>query len=109
MKKLFAAAALALALAAPSLATAQAPFAGFRIGYGFPNGNVVAGTSQRDVIKSVVPLQLDLGWRLGPVDFGGYLSYGFASPASACPGSCSANVMRLGVEGMLRAPLARER
>ncbi len=114
MKKLLAPAVLALALAAaPSTASAQEPFLGFRIGYGFPNGTAfdAGGTSmdQSDLIKSVIPLQLDLGFRTGPAELSGYFSYGFATSPSGCPGSCSANVVRVGAQAVLHAALRSER
>jgi hypothetical protein len=105
MRKLFAAAALALALALPSLASAQSPILGGRIGFGVPTGDVMTGTSHRDVITSDVPLQLDAGFKVGPVDFGAYFSYGFATPDSDCPGSCSANVIRAGLQGALHSEI----
>lgn len=108
MKKLLAALAFALALAAPSAASAQS-FFGLRIGYGIPFGSAAGGLAERDLVKGVVPLQADLGLRLGPVDLGGYLSYGFATPPSDCPGNCSENVVRLGVQGVLHSPLGHER
>jgi hypothetical protein len=111
MKKLLVAA-FALALGAPSAAHAQA-FLGGRIGYAFPYGTAleIAGnsTSERDLVKSSVPLQVDAGLRLGPIELGGYLSYGFATAGSRCSGSCSANEVRLGVQANLHSPLARER
>lgn len=113
MKKSLAAAALALALAAPAGALAQSPYLGLRFGLGFPYGTAgaVGGTSvgHDDLIKSVVPLQGDVGFRLGPIDLAGYFSYGFARPASGCEGSCSANVLRMGFQAILHSPLARER
>ncbi len=105
MKKLFAAAVFALALAAPSVAAAQAPYVGFRVGYGMPYGGITTGVSQRDVISSGVPLQLDAGFKLGPVDGGAYFSYGFAQPDSSCTGSCSANVIRAGLQGSLHSEI----
>ncbi|HEX9307715.1 MAG TPA: hypothetical protein VF894_09510 [Anaeromyxobacter sp.] len=103
MKKLFAAA--AFALAAPSLASAQAPYVGLRVGYGMPFGDISSGAAQRDVITSGVPLQLDAGFKLGPIDGGAYFSYGFAQPESSCTGSCSANVIRAGLQGSLHSEI----
>jgi opacity protein-like surface antigen len=112
MKKLLVAAAFALALAAPAAAHAQA-YLGGRIGYAFPYGTALelggASTSERDLVKSSIPLQLDAGLRVGPIELGGYLSYGFATAGSACTGSCSANELRLGVQANLHSPLAHER
>lgn len=114
MTRHLAAAALALSLAAPSGASAHsAAYAGARIGYGFPYGTALSlgteSTSQRDLVKSSVPLQGDLGLRIGPIDLGGYFSYGFAKAGSACEGSCSANHVRLGAQLALHAPIASER
>jgi hypothetical protein len=114
MKKLFAGAAFALALAAaPSAASAQAAFLGFRIGYGFPYGTVydAGGTSpdQTDLMKAVIPLQLDAGFRMGPTELSGYFAYGFGKSPSGCAGSCSVSDLRLGAQAVLHAPLRAER
>jgi opacity protein-like surface antigen len=113
MKKLLVAAfAFAVALATPSAAHAQA-YLGGRIGYAFPYGTAleVAGTrtSERDLVKSSIPLQADAGLRLGPIEVGGYLSYGFATAGSQCTDSCSAKELRLGVQANLHSPLSHER
>lgn len=109
MQKLLGAAALALALAAPTTGSAQASFLGLRIGYAVPFGGITGSTSQQDVIDSVVPLQLDGGFRLGPVDLGGYFAYGFASADSRCTGGCSASVIRVGVQSSLHSQLREGR
>jgi hypothetical protein len=107
-----AAALVALALAAPTAASAD-PVLGLRIGYAFQSGDAagVGGTtfSQTDVVRSVVPLQADLGLALGPVELGGYFSYGFAKPPSACQGNCSATDLRLGAQAILHSPLGGDR
>jgi hypothetical protein len=103
MKKLVAALAFALAVASPSAASAD-PFVGFRIGFGLPFGTAAGSISQSDVLRHVVPLQLEAGAALGPVDLAAYGAYGFGTPPSDCSG-CSVNDVRLGVEGMLRSPL----
>ncbi len=108
-----AALAAALALAAPAHAAAQSSVFGFRIGLGFPMGaaaDVGAATiHQDDLMSRVVPLQADLLYRIGPVDLGGYLSYGFVSPPSNCPGNCDGSEWRLGLQAMLHSPLRPER
>ncbi len=110
-----AAALAAVALATPSGASAaqSSPYLGARIGYGFPYGTALSvgpdSTSQRDLVKSSVPLQGDVGLRMGPIDLGGYFSYGFAKAGSACTGSCSASHLRLGAQLALHAPIASER
>jgi opacity protein-like surface antigen len=113
MKKLLAVAAFALALAAPAAASAQEPFLGFRIGYGFPYGTAFqlggADTNQSDLVKAVIPLQMDLGFRMGPTELSGYFSYGFGQAPSSCPGSCSENVIRVGGQAVLHAALRAER
>lgn len=115
MKKLLAAAtaACALALAAPSAAFAQSAYLGGRIGYGFPFGSALAfgdrTTSERDLVKANIPLQLDAGFRFGPMDLGGYLSYGFATAGSSCSDSCTAREFRVGVQANLHAANGPER
>lgn len=113
MKKL-AALALAALVAAPSAASAQsAVYLGGRIGYGFPFGTALEvagqGTSQRDLVKSNIPLEADVGVRFGPIDVGAYLSYGFAKAGSRCGGDCSANELRLGLQAGLNAAMGHER
>jgi hypothetical protein len=115
MKKLLAAATLvfAVALAAPSAAFAQSAYLGGRIGYGFPFGSALAigdtTTSERDLVKSNIPLQLDVGLRFGPIDLGGYLSYGFADAGSSCSNSCTAREFRVGAQANLHAASGSER
>jgi hypothetical protein len=112
MKQLFAALALALA-AAPSAASAQEPFVGFRIGYGFPYGTAFdfggSSTNQTDLAKAVIPLQLDLGFRTGPAELSGYFAYGFGKAPSDCPGSCSVYDVRIGAQAVLHAAMKAER
>jgi hypothetical protein len=107
--------AAALALAAPALAPAQAPFLGARIGYALPFGDVASGISIRDIVKSVVPIQVDAGFKLGrPWTLGAYLSYGFGQLAGdadrACgTADCSVSVIRLGVQAALHSEIRPER
>lgn len=112
MKKLLVALALTVLCSAPTAARAQG-YLGGRIGWGFPFGSALdlggATVSERDLVKSVVPLQVDAGLRMGPLDLAGYFSYGFARPGSDCGGSCDASELRLGVQANLHSPLRSER
>lgn len=77
MRKLVAVAALIVAFAVPTAASAQI-FIGARLGYGFPWGETLDGTDLKDSARGQVPIQLDLGLKLGrALALGAYASYGF--------------------------------
>jgi len=87
--------------------TAQAQFTlGARVGYAPAMGDADGSVSMSDYVKSQIPLQLDLMYRVTPeVAVGGYLSYGFgqlpSDQADACDAAgldCSATNLRLGVQ-----------
>jgi hypothetical protein len=112
----YAAAAFALVLAAPSAASAQASTLGARIGLGLPFGDTAGnGPAVRDLTKSVVPIQIDLGLKLGkPVMIGAYLGYGFGQLADEADGrcgaaDCSASVIRLGLQGAIHSEVSSGR
>jgi hypothetical protein len=113
MKKLFAAV-LAAAFAAQPASAAE-PFLGARIGFGLPFGDITAGNDVRDVVSSVVPLQVDAGFRLGrPFALAGYVSYGFGLLADeadrACGATdCSARLFRLGVQAAIHSGIGSGR
>jgi hypothetical protein len=113
MRKLLAAA-LALALAA-SPASAAEPFLGARIGFGLPFGDIVSGDDVREVISSVVPLQVDAGLRFGrPLSLAAYVSYGFGQLADetdrACGAAdCSARILRIGLQAAIHSGVASGR
>jgi len=87
----------------------QSGFAlGLRAGYAMPMGKVggasvggltIKSTDLKDGLKSAVPLQLDLGYRLNPhVYVGGYFQYAFAqinTDKGPCDG-CSAKDLAFG-------------
>jgi hypothetical protein len=81
---------------------------GARLGYGIPFGQL-EGEDETDLsegISGMVPIQLDLGYRLMPeLMLGGYLQYGFGFAADDLSDSCdrqeldcSVSVMRLGLQ-----------
>ena len=79
--------------------------AGLRVGFALPLGSAFqSATTGSDVNLSdwdsfSIPVQLDLGARLGGSWFlGGYFSYGFGGSvdASLCTGSCSPSTLRFG-------------
>lgn len=81
--------------------------AGVRAGIGIPVGNMVGstttapgGTSLADLVAWTVPLQLDLGARIGPVFVGGYGAYAFGKAGSLLENasSRSASDLRIGFE-----------
>ena len=100
------------ALGTASHASAGGFELGGRLGYGIPLGEIRDDVDLSDGISGMVPLQLDLGYRVSPAfSIGGYVMYGvgFAGDdvARGCdsvdglPGvsaSCSARDVRLGVQ-----------
>jgi len=81
--------------------------AAVRAGVGIPIGNAVgettrspSGLSLADLVAWSVPLELELGARIGPAFVGGYVSYAFAKTGSALEvgtGRSASNV-RVGFE-----------
>ncbi len=94
-----------LLLAAPGAASAG-PSLGLRLGYDVSSGHAAKGTPMSEVANAAIPIQLDALWRFGPsFSLGAYYSFGFGllskSVADACDAagaSCSAWMMRTGVE-----------
>jgi hypothetical protein len=86
---------------------------GARVGYGIPLGKADDDSDLSDGVSGMVPLQLDLGYRVSPAfSIGGYVMYGigFAGDdvskscdnADDVPGvdaSCTARDVRLGIQG----------
>lgn len=101
---------LALGLVATRAVAEELPTrfeAAVRTGVGIPIGNAVgettrtpAGTSLADLVAWTVPLQLELGARVGPAFVGGYVSYAFGKAGSALEAgtSRSASNVRFGFE-----------
>jgi hypothetical protein len=110
MRKLLALAALFVATTVPSLASAQL-FAGARLGYGIPWGDTQTSWPLKDSVKSQIPIQIDLGLKLGQaLAVGAYASYGIAQPSKnwqnhcdAVSADCSAADLRLGAQVNLHA------
>jgi outer membrane protein W len=88
-------------LLAPAAPRAQVAV-GLRLGYAFSQGDIAKGAPMSDETESQVPIQIDLTYRVTDrISAGAYGSYGFARLDSAlCPSgvSCTANVVRVGVE-----------
>jgi hypothetical protein len=81
--------------------------AAVRAGMGIPIGNAVGdttrspnGTALSDLVAWTVPIELELGARVGPAFVGGYVSYGFGKAGSALEGGSgrSASNVRFGFE-----------
>ncbi len=97
----------AAALLVPAAALAQIRF-GARVGYGIASGGVGEGAQMRDWVKSQIPFEIEALYRLTPeLSLGPYVSYGFgfaggrsADGCNATDESCSASVIRVGVEGV---------
>lgn len=91
-----------VALLVPAASHAQVDL-GLRIGFAPAMGDAAKDSPMSDGIKSQVPVQLDALYRLNKdVGLGAYFSYGFGQVASACKEggvTCSANVIRVGLEG----------
>lgn len=105
---------LAAVLLLPAAARAQ-PTAALRLGWAPALGDVERRLPMSDAVSWHVPLQLDALWRVGPFSAGAYGSWGpgqVGPGSSACSGgaSCSAAVVRAGVQGLYAlAPLGAAR
>ena len=101
---------LALFLAATPVTAEELPTrfeAATRVAVGVPIGNATGattlkpnGTSLSDLVAWTVPLELELGARIGPAFVGGYVTYAFGKAGSALEGgtSRSASNVRCGFE-----------
>lgn len=106
MRKLTILAVALAALVVPSAASAQFTL-GARLGYAIVGGDAVKDGPMNDVIKSMIPLQLEAGYNITPeFNLGVLYSYGFGQLASdvsdACDAGnidCSASNWRLGLQG----------
>jgi hypothetical protein len=99
-------------LGTASRARAEGFELGARLGYGIPMGEVADDGDLSDGISGMIPLQLDLGYRVLPeLMIGGYVMYGFGftgdTISDSCdrlddiPGvtaSCSTHDLRLGIQ-----------
>ncbi len=103
MRKLFILGAVMAALVVPTASRAQFSL-GLRLGYAPAGGDAVKDQKMSEGVKSQIPIQLDGLYNVNKnIAAGLYFSYGIAQLASdACPSgaSCSANVMRFGVQGI---------
>lgn len=101
---------LALCLAATPVTAEELPTrfeAAVRAAVGIPIGNATGettrapnGTTLADLVAWTVPLELELGARIGPAFVGGYVSYAFGKAGNALEGgtSRSASNVRFGFE-----------
>ena len=92
-------AALLAAAITPGVGAAQVDV-GLRLGFGLAGGSAAKGSAMSDTLKSAVPVQLDVAYRLLPrLGLGGYGSWAPAQVGSICDGaSCSGQVVRLGLQ-----------
>jgi hypothetical protein len=106
-KLLFAVAAVAV-MAVPTVSNAQLQL-GARLGYGFTAGEVEADADASDFIKAMIPIQVDLNYKLNKnLALGVYFSYAFGTVGDlaqdfcdAIPDSdCSASGMRFGIQAL---------
>lgn len=106
---------LALLAAAPSRAAAPAeertglvgffstptsePEVAVRLAVAPAFGSAAAKVPISDAVSLQFPMQLDLGWRFGPLTVGGYGSWALArGPTCASGASCSATAVRAGLQ-----------
>lgn len=62
-------------------------------------GSAAANVPMGDAVSLQYPMQLDVGWRFGPVTVGAYGSWAVARPPTCAAGaSCSATAARLGLQ-----------
>lgn len=103
-----------LVLGTVSTARAEGFELGARVGYAFPMGKLSdqgTNNSLADAVSGMVPLQLDIGYRVLPsLMVGGYVMYGFgivsdtidkqcdALKALGADATCSAHDVRLGLQ-----------
>jgi hypothetical protein len=92
-----------MALALPTASRAQVSL-GLRLGYAPAGGDFQKDAKMSDGIKAQIPIQLDALYKVNPnIGAGLYFSYGFGQLASdACEtgADCSANDIRIGVQGL---------
>ena len=107
MRKLAILGVAALALLLPTASNAQVSV-GLRLGYAPAMGDAEKDSKMSDGLKSQIPIQLDVTYKLTKeIAVGGYASYGFGQLGgevkdtcdNATGVSCSASVVRLGVQG----------
>jgi hypothetical protein len=73
---------------------------GVRLGYGLPMGDLAKDAKLSDSVSGMLPIWLDIGYRINPNIFvGGYAQYGIAF-VKDCPdsASCSASSIRFGAQ-----------
>lgn len=107
MRKLLLAVAAMAMVAVPVVSNAQLQL-GARLGYGFTTGEVVAGADLADGVKALIPVQVELNYKLMKnLALGGYFSYAFGMLGDAesdfCDLNgidCSASGMRLGIQAI---------
>lgn len=110
MRRLVGLAALIIVATVPAVGSAQV-FVGLRAAYALPWGDAMTTWKMKDTAKSEIPVQLDLGLKLGPaLAVGAYAAYGVVQPSSswksncdATGSKCSAADVRLGVQVNLHA------
>jgi hypothetical protein len=85
---------------------------GARVGYGIPLGEISDDDDLSDGIKGMIPLQLDVGYRVTPAfSLGGYVMYGFGfvgddisrtcddlDDVLGVSASCTTHDLRLGIQ-----------
>jgi len=84
-----------------SLSVTHGPELGLRAGYGVPFGSTAEGYDLKGNLSGLIPVWLDVGYRLNPHIFlGGFFQFGFGLSPEGCGGSisCSQSNMRFGLQ-----------
>jgi hypothetical protein len=79
---------------------------GLRLGFAYPFGKAVGSAAMSDAFQGAFPIVAELGYRInGSITFGALFQYAFTLPKCDPGASCSASVVRLGLEGLYRIPV----
>ncbi|MFY2561269.1 hypothetical protein ACN469_26955 [Corallococcus terminator] len=77
---------------------------GLRAGYGLPAGTALGGDGHydadlREIVKGIIPMQLDVGTFLGSrIYVGASLQYGVGLAVGHCKGECDVSATRVGLQ-----------
>lgn len=99
-------AAALLALAAAASPARAGPEVALRVGVAPALGEATGDLPMSEAMRLQFPLQLDAGWRRGPLAAGAYLSWAVAAGPRCDAGvTCSASIWRTGFAGTWHFPV----